>query len=116
MGFILFFLTLPVAFFIGLTLIGLPIAIFIFIIFFVEIYLSTIFVSFVFGDIINERLSLKSSNQYIIFATGLVAVYLVKMLPIINIFASMTIVLVAMGAFFQAKRQYFFPNRQQKNN
>lgn len=103
-GFVALFLV-PVALFaIMFTLIGIPLALILGVLFVIELYMAKIFVAIAVGDYVNERFTLKSERTYLNFAVGLLIIELAMLIPILNFFVGVGVLLLGLGAMMRVKK------------
>lgn len=104
-GFIALFLIPLVLFIIMVTLIGIPLALILGALFVIEIYLAKILVAVAVGDYINDRFDLKSDGVYLNFVVGLLIIELAMLIPIVNFFVGVGVLLLGLGAMVRVKRE-----------
>lgn len=105
-GFVALFLVPLALFAIMATLIGIPLALILGVIFAIELYLAKIFVAIAVGDYVNERFTLNSERTYLNFAVGLLIIELAMLIPILNFFVGVGVLLLGLGAMMRVKRSF----------
>lgn len=93
--------------FLMFTLIGIPLALFLLLLYIFELYASKIIVGAWLGEKINTKLKQKSDNPYMKYALGLLVLYVVNMLPVVSLFTSLFSLLAGLGAIVLAKKEMF---------
>lgn len=104
-GFVALFLIPFVLFAIMATLIGIPLALILGVLFAIELYLAKIVVAVAVGDYVNERFDLKSDRVYLNFVVGLLIIELAMLIPILNFFVGVGVLLLGLGAIVRVKRE-----------
>ena len=110
-GVVALFLTVPILILIAMTIIGIPLAVLLLVIFLTEIYLSKVFVGIALGQWLEVRLQPKKSNLYAKYTVGLALLYLLMIIPIIRFFVGFVTLLLGLGAIIETKRNYIFPGK-----
>jgi hypothetical protein len=89
---------IPVLFMLALTGVGIPLAGLLLLIFILNLYLSTIVVSYSLGGWISEKFGWKKMSINRIFAVGLIAVFILKSIPFFGIVFALMILWSGLGA------------------
>ena len=100
-GAILLFLTPLAALLLAISIVGIPIAFFIMIIWGALLYLSKIFVGMALGDYIFKIFKKEKISPYLKIISGLILIYLLIKLPYIGWLFSLLAILIFMGAFYK---------------
>lgn len=103
-GFVALFLVPLALFAIMATLIGIPLALMLGVFFVIELYMAKIFVAIAVGDYVNERFALKSERTYLNFAVGLLIIELAMLIPVLNFFVGVGVLLLGLGAMMRVKK------------
>lgn len=103
-GFIALFLIPLALFIIMVTLIGIPLALILGALFAIELYLTKILVAVAVGDYVNERFNLKSDGLYLNFVVGLLIIEIAMLIPVLNFFVGVGVLLLGLGAMMRVKR------------
>lgn len=111
-GFVSLFLAPLALFVIATTLIGIPLAIFLFLLFLFELYCAKIVVGQALGNVVNTKLKLKSTNKYLNFAVGLLLVYILTNLGMFEFLLNMTVLFLGFGAIILKKRTLLSPEQK----
>lgn len=109
------FLTAPALLLISLTIIGIPLAVLLLLLFLIEVYLSKIFVGLALGNYLNTRLDFKGKNPYLIYLGGLTVLYILLMAPILRFIIYPTTLLLGLGAVILAEKDYFLLGNKKKS-
>ncbi|MCA9389974.1 hypothetical protein KC571_01105 [candidate division WWE3 bacterium] len=110
-GLIVLFMALPLLLILMFTVIGVPLAVILMLIFFLEIYLSRIVVSVLIGDLIQKQMPDNKVNPYVLFALGLLLFFIAINIPVINFFVHLFSILLGLGSMFIFTRQKLFYER-----
>lgn len=105
-GFLTVLIVPAVSLLLLITLIGIPIAVFLTFVLLVALYLAKLFVSFVIGDLILKRFR-KNTGRVWTFLLGLIIYYLVGLIPILGWLASTVVALIGLGAIVVTKKDYY---------
>ncbi len=111
-GFIALFATPFILFFLIITIVGIPLAFIGGVLFAIDIYLSKIFVGAFIGEYVNTRFKLKSDNKYLNFAVGLVIIDIALLIPVLNFFVGILVLLLGLGAIVRVKKAYLFSGKK----
>lgn len=96
-----------------ITLIGVPIGILIFVIYFIFLWLAKIFSIYAIGQAVFARTKNRGHVAWV-FVIGLIAYIVLTLIPIINIFTYIIVLLTGAGAFLAMKREYYVALRTKK--
>lgn len=91
----------------SLTIIGLPLAMISLMVFIVELYLIKVFAGYTIGQWLQQTLDFKT-NKYLAYTIGLLAYYLIRLVPVIDFFVVLLTVLAVLGALFSFKKEKLF--------
>jgi cytoskeletal protein CcmA (bactofilin family) len=97
-GFLICVVALPALVILALTGVGAPLAGLLFLILLINIYLAKIVAGLAVGNWLAAKFSWKNASVYAVFAAGLVAVYLFKMIPFFGFFVSLVVLWTGLGA------------------
>jgi cytoskeletal protein CcmA (bactofilin family) len=103
-GLIVVFLTPVVTLTLMLTGIGLPLGLILILLFFIELYLTKIFVGLCFGNWLAKKFNFQNLSPYLIFTLGLLGIYFITSLPFIGFLARIIVTLLGFGALFLSKK------------
>ncbi len=101
-GFVALFLIPISAFFLFITLIGLPLSILIFLFYFISLYLSKIIVGFWLGLMILRHKGIERRNGLLTLALGLLIIYALTAITIIGMAIHTLIAILGLGAMILA--------------
>jgi len=104
-GLLAFLLFVPVILVIMLTVIGIPLAIILFVLFWISVYLAKFFVIMAAGDAISIRLRGKLTNAYLVMFVGLLAYHLLLLVPFVNWLTRIFVILIGLGAWLTYQMQ-----------
>lgn len=99
-GFLVLLVFGPLFVILSLTLIALPLALILLAFFLITTYLSKIFVSFVIGKKVLNRINKDKQSPYITLTLGMVLYYILSMVPVLSVFVSLITVTLGLGAVF----------------
>lgn len=112
-GFIWLILMPVIAIVFMITVFGIPIGITIFLLYFLLIWFARIFSIAALGQIISAKMKNKG-GAVLAFAIGLLAYVVLQLIPVINVFATIAVVLSGFGAWFMVKKEYYTKLRRAK--
>ena len=94
------------------TVVGIPIAAILTALFAIEIYLTKIVFAIFAGGKLTDLAGKKGANVYLSLALGLIILFVLSKIPFVSFFATLTIILVGLGAVFNLKRTLLAKNRK----
>ena len=97
-GFLVTIVIVPILIVLAITGVGLPLAGILFLIFLINFYLAKIVVSVSLGEWITKKFNWKFKSAYGVFAVGLLAFYILKMIPIFGFLISLVVLWIGLGA------------------
>lgn len=107
-GFLVTLTAIPVFIILMITVIGIPLTGVLFLILMLYMYLAKIVVGFSLGIWMSGKFNWKKLSTFATFAVGLLALYLLKSIPFVGGFISLTVLWVGLGALtlqiFSAKK------------
>lgn len=109
-GAILLFLTPLAVILLVVSIIGIPLALIIFIAWLFLIYLSKIIFAITLGYCLFKRMKLEKKSPYLKILTGVVVLYLILNIPVVGWILSLAITLVFLGAVY-----YIIKNKKYVN-
>ncbi|HIE43811.1 MAG TPA: polymer-forming cytoskeletal protein [Candidatus Omnitrophica bacterium] len=111
-GALFVFLTPLGLFFIMLSIIGIPLSLIGFFLYFLILYISKIFISVIFGRLIIKR---EGKGPLLgALAVGLLILYILTSLPVIGFLVSVATALFGSGAFLISQRQFYFDAKEKE--
>jgi len=110
-GFLVLIFTLPALILIALTMVGVPLAGLLFLLFILYCYLSKIVVGLSLGNWLAGRFDWKKWPVGKIFAVGLVAVYVLKIIPFVDLIFSFIILCTGLGALVLNLHSHLSPKK-----
>lgn len=103
-GVLVLVLAFPVLLILSITVIGLPLAMILGLMLALELYLAKIFAGFAIGQWLKKTAKLEVSRQ-VVLAGGLLVYYLLRAIPVVNMFTGLLAVTSVIGALFALKKQ-----------
>ncbi len=97
-------------FLLALTGIGLPLAFILGLLFIIDLYLTKIFASLALGKVLAQRFGWKFS-QPLVYFIGLVAYYLLRLVPVVGALVRLAALLAGLGGFWIYKKQLLAKNK-----
>jgi len=110
-GFLVIVFTLPALILLAITLIGMPLAGVLFLLFTLYLYLSKIVVGLSLSNWLAGKFDWKKWSAFKLFAVGLLAVYLLKVFPFVGFIFSCLILLIGLGALVLNLKTHLSPNK-----
>lgn len=95
-----------------MSVIGIPLALILLFAFFVALYVAKIFAGLVIGTYISQFMDKSQPNAYVTFGIGLLAYYLLTLIPIIHFIVTTISILISLGALFINSRRKLFYERE----
>jgi cytoskeletal protein CcmA (bactofilin family) len=112
LGFLALIITPIVVGMLGMTFIGLPLALILLAVFFIYVYLARIFVIAWVGHLIFDRLG-KAHYEKWAFVIGLILYSFITLLPFIGTIATFLAILFGLGTFLLTKKEVYVQARNQ---
>lgn len=95
-----------VCFFLFISVLGLPLAILLILFYIALIYLGTIFTGYLCGEVLFNKLNKKNVNKYLMGLTGIVIVFVLKLIPFIGMLVTFIVICISLGSLvFLFKRK-----------
>jgi cytoskeletal protein CcmA (bactofilin family) len=113
-GLLVLILILPVIFILLLTVIGIPLAVLLLLVFGLTLYLSKVFLAILTGNILFERLGQKNESVYFSFLIGLLVLTLLELIPILGGFISILVAIFGLGGVALYGRTRMMPAHRTK--
>jgi len=105
-GALVFFAAVPAMILIAITVLGLPLALVLLTLFVLSLYLSKFIVSLALGNWLLGRLNKEATpNPFAAMVLGLSVIYVLKVLPLINILAVIIVTFMGFGALLVATKR-----------
>lgn len=104
-GFLIFLIAGPAFLLLTITVVGIPLAFILGILFIIEIYLAKIFVGIVMGQLVLDLFRKSQASTYTLLAVGLAVYYVISSVRLIGGLISLATILFALGAIFIYKRK-----------
>ena len=113
MGF-LFLISVPIiVVLLAVTLVGIPLAILLFVAFIFMLLFAKIFTAVAFGSWVLQKFGQKQ-NPYFSLTVGLLLLSVLKLIPFLGMVLSLVITLFGLGAYAISKRNYYISLRSKK--
>jgi hypothetical protein len=106
-GFILLLLTFPALTLLAITVVGFPLAAILSMLFIIDLFLAKLFTAMAFGLSLNSYFKWKKISPQAIFSLGLLALYLLRLIPGVGLFVKLISLLVGLGGLWIYKKQLF---------
>lgn len=103
-GFLLIIVALPALIMLMVTMIGLPLALILGLLFVIDLYLSKLVVGMALGRKLESLFPKQKMGVYLSFALGLAVYYLLGSLPVLGVFVKLVALVLGLGAIFSYKR------------
>ena len=87
-----------VCFFLFISVLGLPLAILLILFYIALIYLGTIFTGYLCGEVLFNKLNKKNVNKYLMGLTGIVIVFVLKLIPFIGMLVTFIVICISLGS------------------
>ncbi len=97
-GFVIIIMALPALVILLITLVGVPLAGILFLILLIYLYLAKIVVGFAVGKWLVEKLKWSKVSEFLALALGLLAIYILKIVPVVNVFFGIIVLWSGLGA------------------
>lgn len=110
-GLITFILLPVVGIILFVTILGIPIALTLFITFFISVWIGRIFAIYAIGRFIMSKTSNKKAKT-LAYVTGLIVYFILNIIPIVNFLTDLAVVLAGVGALLATKREYYLDLRK----
>jgi carbonic anhydrase/acetyltransferase-like protein (isoleucine patch superfamily) len=104
-GFAILIFTIPVAVLLMITIIGIPLSVLVLTVYGLLIYFAKIVVGLAVGVYLTKLMNWNKLNIYLVFTLGLLAVYLLKSIPVFGFFAGVLVTSLGLGSIFSHFRQ-----------
>lgn len=105
-GFLIVVSMLPILFILALTIVGLPLAGLLLLVFWASLTLAKVFASYSLGRFVVRQFNLQNWGKYAVFAVGLVIFYILRAVPGIGIIASILFTWVGLGGMWLYGRSH----------
>lgn len=96
-----------------ITLLGIPLGITLLILYFIVLWFAKIYVIYALGQVVVARTKNKA-GAYVTFIVGALALIILQIIPIVNVFVSIAVLLSGLGASLLVKREYYTRLRKSK--
>ncbi len=97
-GFLICIAIIPALIILALTIVGIPLAGLVILVFLINMYLAKIVAGLSLGIWLSEKSGWKKPSVYAVFAAGMTAIYLLKMIPFLGFFISLVVLWTGLGA------------------
>lgn len=97
-GFLIMLLIFPLLVVISITIIGIPLAGLIFLLFLIASYLAKIYVGYAFGNWLVKRFHWKNISVYLSFTLGLLLICILKAIPLVGFFVTAVVLWNGLGS------------------